>query len=121
MKDADLDLVFSALAHPARRRMLDLLRSTPGMTIAALAEGFDMSAVGVLKHVRVLEASGLVHSCKEGRERRLSFNLMPIQRVYDRWTDDYGRFWAGRIADMKDRLESTASQSSRSRKAARRA
>jgi|JI6StandDraft_1071083.scaffolds.fasta_scaffold206364_1 DNA-binding transcriptional ArsR family regulator len=108
------DAVFGALSHPARRRMLDLLQAEPGLTIAALCAHFDMSAVGVLKHVRVLEAASLVLSHKKGRERLLYVNLVPIQIIYDRWTDVYGVFWAGRLTDLKDRIEQSTS-----RKAAR--
>ncbi|MBL8761753.1 MAG: helix-turn-helix transcriptional regulator [Phycisphaerae bacterium] len=106
MKDDDLDQLFAALAHPARRRMLDLLRDSPGVSIAALADHFDMSAVAVLKHVRVLERAGLVHAEKHGREKHLFFNAVPIQLVYDRWTDQYSQFWAARLADLKERIES---------------
>lgn len=109
MKSDDLDRILGALAHPARRRMLDLLRETPGATIAALSRSLGMSGVGALKHVRVLESAGLVHSVRSGRERRLHFNVMPIQLVYDHWTDEYSRFWAGRVADLKERLESRGS------------
>lgn len=104
--DRDFDSVFAALAHPARRRMLDLLRAQPGLSIAALAKKFDMSAVGVLKHVKILEAARLIHTEKSGRERRLYFNITPIQQVYDRWTDRYSSFWAERMVDLKARLES---------------
>lgn len=118
MKDSDLNHLFAALAHPVRRRMLDLLRDAPGLSIAALAEHFTMSAVGVLKHVRVLERAALIHSEKHGREKHLFFNVVPIQLVYDRWTDQYSRFWAARLADIKDRLESRRS-SPAARKGAR--
>lgn len=90
--------------------MLDLLQAQPGMTIAALAAHFDMSSVGVLKHVRVLEAASLVLSHKQGRERLLYVNLIPIQLIYDRWTDVYGAFWAGRLSDLKDRIEHATSR-----------
>lgn len=121
MTDAALDALFSALAHPVRRRMLDLLQQRPGSSIASLAQHFAMSGVGVLKHVRVLESAGLVHSRRSGRERHLYFNLIPIQQVYDRWTDRYSQFWAGRMLDLKDRLESgLASTASRTPHAASR-
>lgn len=105
MTDAALDSLFAALAHPARRRMLDLLQQRPGSSIATLTEHFRMSGVGVLKHVKILEAAGLIHSHKSGRERHLFFNVIPIQQVYDRWTDRYSQFWAGRMLDLKDRIE----------------
>ncbi len=104
----DVGDVFAALANAERRRMLDLLRERPGLHIAALGTHFAMSDVAVLKHVRVLERTGLVLSERLGRERRLYFNVMPIQAIYDRWTDDYSVLWAGRIADLKTRVEARA-------------
>ena len=104
--DAALDAVFAALAAPARRRMLDLVQQDPGQTIVALAAHFDMSPVGVLKHVRVLEAAGLLLTHKHGRERMLYVNLVPIQQIYDRWTNTYASFWSTQIVDLKERLES---------------
>lgn len=88
--------------------MLDLLQEAPGISIAALTSHFEMSPVGVLKHVRILEGAGLVHSVKQGRVRKLYFNAMPIQLIYDRWTDRYSQFWAGRLSDFKSRIESHA-------------
>ncbi len=120
MDPPTLDKVFAAMANEQRRRMLDVLRHEPGVTIAGLATHFAMSGVGVLKHVKVLEAAGLIVSRKVGRERHLYFNVMPIQLVYDQWTDQYSRFWAGRVADIKAALES-GDEAFESRKAARRA
>lgn len=110
-----LDRVFAALASPARRRMLDLLQESPGCSVAALAERFRMSKVAVLKHVRVLEQANLVRSVKRGRVRHLFFNVVPIQLVYDRWTDRYSAFWAGRMADIKERVEARLSETSNTR------
>lgn len=122
MKDDGLDKLFAALAHPHRRRMLELLRQRPGLSVRELGDSFAMSDVGVLKHVRVLEAADLVLSRKQGRERHLFFNVMPIQAVYERWTDEYARFWAGQVSDLKERLESRAAERSNPpRKAEKRA
>jgi DNA-binding transcriptional ArsR family regulator len=88
--------------------MLDLLRERPGLHIAALGTHFAMSDVAVLKHVRVLEKAGLVISERIGRERHLYFNVMPIQGIYERWTDEYSEYWAGHIASIKSRVEGRA-------------
>ncbi|MEK6702817.1 MAG: helix-turn-helix transcriptional regulator [Planctomycetota bacterium] len=106
MKDAALDRVFSALSSPKRRRMLDILQERSGITIADLAASFRMTPVGVLKHVKLLEKAGLLITRREGRVRRLYFNAVPIQLIYDRWTDRYSGFWTARMADLKERLES---------------
>ncbi|HYD00618.1 MAG TPA: helix-turn-helix transcriptional regulator [Phycisphaerales bacterium] len=101
-----LSPVFAALANPVRRAMIDVLVESPGSTIASLAERFGVSGVAALKHVRVLEKARLVVSKREGRERHLHFNAVPIQQIYDRWTCDYARFWTARIVDLKERIES---------------
>ena len=108
MDTAQLDLVLSAMAHPSRRRMLDLLTEMPGMTVKALASHFDVSRIAVLKQIRLLETAGLVTSRKKGRFRHLFFNPVPIQQIYDRWTTQYAGFWAGRMADLKTRVEARA-------------
>jgi DNA-binding transcriptional ArsR family regulator len=101
----DMAAVFDALGHPTRRRILDLLRAEPGMSVGALAERFDVGRIGVMHHLRLLENSGLVISLKEGRTRQLFHNPVPIQLIYDRWTTEYGSFWASKMADVKYAVE----------------
>lgn len=108
MKGERTDNLFAALAHASRRRILDLLTENPGITVKALASHFDVSRIMVLKHLRALEDCDLVLSKREGRERRLYFNSVPIQEVYDRWTDRYSAFWAARVTDIKSRVEKRA-------------
>ncbi|MCY4647936.1 MAG: metalloregulator ArsR/SmtB family transcription factor [Gammaproteobacteria bacterium] len=108
MDTLQLDLVLAAMAHPSRRRMLDLVSSMPGMSVTAVASHFDVSRIAVMKHLRILETAGLITSRKKGRVRHLFFNPIPIQLVYDRWTTQYAGFWAGRMADLKTRIEGRA-------------
>ena len=58
--DADVDIVFKALADPTRRSLLDDLFREDGQTLGALADRFSMSRIGVMKHLNLLEAAGLV-------------------------------------------------------------
>jgi DNA-binding transcriptional ArsR family regulator len=97
--------VFDALGHPSRRRILDLLKAKPGTTVGELAAHFDTSRIGVMHHLRLLEDSGLVISVKEGRSRQLFHNPVPIQLIHDRWTTEYGGFWASKMADVKYAVE----------------
>lgn len=90
--------------------MLDILRTNAGMTIADLAGSFRMTPVGVLKHVKLLERAWLLITRREGRVRRLYFNAVPIQLIYDRWTDCYAGFWTARMVDLKERLEHGAAR-----------
>ena len=102
------DTVFAALAHPARRRMLDLLVQAPGCSVKWVASHFDFSRIAAMKHLAILEDAGLAISEKEGRTRQLYFNPVPIQQIYDRWTSQYSSFWAERLTDVKGRVEAHA-------------
>ena len=105
METERTDLVFSALAHAARRRMLDLLVETPGLTVKDMAAHFDMSRIGVMKHLQVLEEANLLISQKQGRTRRMFFNAVPMQEIHERWSSQYSSFWSDRLLDLKGRVE----------------
>jgi len=101
LHDNDMDAIFQALANENRRRILDLVKASPGITVGKLAAEFDVSRVAVMKHLRVLEDSDLLVSEKDGRSRRLYFNAVPIQLIYDRWTTEYSAYWSGSLTRLK--------------------
>jgi DNA-binding transcriptional ArsR family regulator len=104
--DADAtDALFHALANRERRRMLDCIRAHPGCNVVSVAALHDISRIAVLKHLAVLERAGLVVSRKEGRERRLNFNVVPIQLVYERWATDFVKHWASGLTALKRAVE----------------
>ncbi len=103
--EAAMDAAFRALSHPARRRILDLLRAMPGASVNDLSGHFDVSRIAVMKHLAVLDEAGLVISLKEGRVRALYLNAVPLQRIVERWTDAFGALWAARALDIKRRVE----------------
>lgn len=105
MKNEPIDTVFQALAHPVRRQILDIVKERPGCNVNDVAGEFDMSRIGVMKHLSKLEEAELIVSEKDGRDRRLYFNVVPIQLVYDRWTHEYSAWWASRLADIKYAVE----------------
>ena len=71
LKEDPLDLVMRAIGDPTRRKLLSAIGSEPGMTTAELARRTEgMSRWGVMKHLAVLEAAGLIQSMPEGRNTR---------------------------------------------------
>ena len=70
-----------------------------------ICEHFDISRIGVMKHLNILVDAKLVISRKTGRTRELFFNAAPIQMIYDRWTDEYSTFWASQAVDLKKQVE----------------
>jgi DNA-binding transcriptional ArsR family regulator len=103
--DDDEDLVFKALANPARRLLLDRLFVCDGRTLVDLEAELDMTRVGVMKHLRVLEDAGLVVSRRSGREKLHFLNPVPIRLIHDRWIDKYTERQASALAQLKAELE----------------
>jgi DNA-binding transcriptional ArsR family regulator len=103
--ETELDAVFLALASPVRRQILDIVAGSPGCTVNGVAGHFDISRIGVLKHINVLEDAGLLLSDKLGRERLLQFNAVPLQLIHERWSDQYRSFWSGRLTRLKYAIE----------------
>jgi DNA-binding transcriptional ArsR family regulator len=102
----DLDLVWKALSDPTRRAILDLLRQGP-LTTTDIVEVFPhLSRFGVMKHIEVLRAAGLINTEEQGRQRVNSLNAVPIQRIFERWVRPFESFWATRLLDLRDDLES---------------
>lgn len=101
----DTDQVFAALAHETRRTILDHLQTDPGLAVGQLARRFDVSRIAIMNHLAVLEAAGLVISHKQGRTRSLYMNVVPIQAIYERWTDAYASTFASRLTEIKRLVE----------------
>jgi DNA-binding transcriptional ArsR family regulator len=101
----DDDLVFKALANPARRFLLDLLFVHDGRTLVELESEFEMTRIGVMKHLRVLEYAGLVVTRRSGREKLHFLNPVPIRLIYDRWIDKYRERRVSALANLKSELE----------------
>jgi uncharacterized protein YndB with AHSA1/START domain/DNA-binding transcriptional ArsR family regulator len=100
-----MDEVFKALADPTRRSLLDELFEHDGQTLSALEGRLPMSRFGVMKHLRVLEAAGLVKTKRQGREKLHFLNPVPIRLVHDRWVSKYSEPWAAGLSDLKQRME----------------
>jgi DNA-binding transcriptional ArsR family regulator len=96
--------VWTALADPTRRRILDLLRERP-RTTGELAERFPTTRFAVMKHLAVLEKARLVLVRRSGRERWNHLNAVPLQRVYGRWVKPHEAVWAAKLTGLKSRLE----------------
>lgn len=95
----ELDEVFLALSDPTRRSVVRHLGGGPA-SVGELARSFPMTLPSFMKHVRTLEASGLITSTKVGRVRTCSLNPDRLA-VIDGWLAEQRALWEGRT----DRLE----------------
>jgi DNA-binding transcriptional ArsR family regulator len=97
------DDVFLALAHPARRRLLELLADGP-RTAGDLAAQFALSRPAVAEHLQILRRAELVHDEAVGRRRVYHLRSEPLRDVGD-WLHPFERFWRERLRSMADLLD----------------
>jgi DNA-binding transcriptional ArsR family regulator len=100
--ESPLDAVFSALAHPVRRAIVQRLRT--GMaSVSDFLQVFELSGPAISKHLKVLEDAGLVRVIQDKQTRYRALNAMPLEQATD-WLEEYRVFWEGSF----DRLETVA-------------
>lgn len=97
--EADLDAVFMALAHPARRAMLARLGRGEA-TVSELAEPFSMSMPAITKHLKVMERAKLISRGRNAQWRPCRLEPAPLE-VASGWIEEQRQVWEARL----DRLE----------------
>jgi len=75
-----LDLFFGAMSDPTRRAVIEQLAAGPA-TVSALHAPHDMALPTFLRHLKVLEKSGIVRSIKKGRVRTCHLSPGPLVEV----------------------------------------
>ena len=99
---AALDRAFQALADPTRRAMVERLARGPA-SVSELARPLRMSLPGVMQHLAVLEASGVVRSEKAGRVRTCRVDPGALG-LAERWINDRRSEWERRLDRLGDYL-----------------
>jgi DNA-binding transcriptional ArsR family regulator len=97
-----IDDVFDALADPTRRRIVERLGRAPA-TAGEIAEHLPVTRQAVVKHLAILEETGLVRGERDGR--RVVFRLTP-GRFADaaEWMHDVGAAWDRRLDKLARRV-----------------
>ena len=108
--DDSLDLLFSALADPTRRSIVERLCRGP-VAVSALAEPMAMSLPAVFQHLKVLEIGGLVGSEKRGRVRTYHIEPAALTRA-EGWIASRQMAWERRLDRLGGYLADTNNSSS---------
>ena len=83
--------VYSAIADPTRRAILDELTDRDGQTLfeicsrLVMKHGLSSTRQAISQHLDVLESAGLVTSKREGRYKFHFFNPAPLHSIVERW------------------------------------
>jgi len=97
-----LDSFFGAMADPTRRAVIEKLASGPA-TVSELHAPHDIALPTFMRHLKVLEDTGIVRSIKKGRVRTCHIEAGPLIEAQG-WLAWQRQIWEGRL----DRLEDLA-------------
>lgn len=103
-----LDLVFHALAHPARRAIIRQL-SGGERNLSELASPLRMTFPAASKHVRVLEEARLVRRRIAGREHLCRLHAAPLDEAMH-WTEQLRQSWEARFQVLDSLLDELRSE-----------
>lgn len=98
-----LSQVFTALGDATRRDLVARLTEADA-TIGELAEPYDISVQAVSKHVKVLEAAGLVTKSQDGRQRTVHLEA-EVFDLMTRWLERYRQQAEARYRRLDDLLD----------------
>jgi len=75
-----MNSIFKALSHPARRRMVEMLRDGP-LASGDIAQAFDMAWPSVTGHLNALKEAGLVEAERDGASIRYRLNISAAEEA----------------------------------------
>lgn len=93
-----LSNALSALADPTRRAILQRLAKGEA-TVNELAAPFEISLPAISRHLKVLQAAGLISRGRDAQSRPCKLEPAGLRAV-DHWLKDYRRFWEGSFDKM---------------------
>lgn len=100
---SQIDRVFDALGDPTRRAILERMSKNP-IPASQLVKPLGISLAGVVQHLQVLEASGLVRSQKVGRVRTCQIEPKGLT-LAAKWIADRQAQWERRLDALAELLD----------------
>lgn len=100
--------VFTAVADPTRRWILECLRTSGPQSISDLTKPLRITRQAVTKHLKHLIEAGLVMERPVGRKRMHHLQAAPLQEV-DEWLEPYSKAWDERLDRLRTYLDEESS------------
>ena len=95
----NLDTVFSSLADPTRRDILERVAEAE-LSVGEIATPYDLTFAAVSKHLKILEKAELVVKRREGKKHMITLAPYALKNA-DEYLEQYRRMWQSRF----DKLE----------------
>lgn len=103
--------VFSAIAEPRRRQIIELLSRHRGLAVGAIVMALGLPQPDVSKHLSVLRQVGIVSMSKQGQQRVYDLNLDQLRPVAE-WVLSFEKHWEHQLDRIRAKAEQRAREAS---------
>ena len=96
--------IYSALADPNRRQILELLAKNGSLSSTDISNKFNISSPAISQHLKVLRETELVKVEKIAQNRIYTINTQTISQL-DSWVQKLTILWDSRFSRLDKVLE----------------
>lgn len=96
--------VFSAIAEPRRRQIIDVLARRGALAVGAIVATLGIAQPAVSKHLGVLRKVGVVAVARQGKQRLYQLDAARLKTVHD-WVAAFEHLWGHKIDRTRERAE----------------
>jgi DNA-binding transcriptional ArsR family regulator len=88
--------IFSAIADPTRRNIVEMLASNDPLSASEIYENFHVSNQAISKHLKILREANLVYVEKSAQKRIYRFNTKAMAEL-EIWSKNIEQRWSRRL------------------------
>ncbi len=96
--------IFSALADPTRRKIMELLASYGHLTATEIADKFEMTPPAISQHLKILREANLVQMEKHAQQRIYRINPGAMLEL-EGWAKQLTDLWSQRLDALDEVLQ----------------
>ena len=101
--------MFSALAEPTRRSIIEMLAGSSQLSAGAIADKFRISSPAISQHLKVLREAKLVRMEKRAQQRLYQINPDAMVEL-EKWAKQMAKAWDERFEALDSVLEEEKSK-----------
>ncbi len=92
--------IFSALADPTRRSIIEMLAEHDGLPASEIHDKFKISPQAISQHLKILRETNLVHMEKRAQQRIYRINTEAMAQ-FEEWIKSMRQRWSRRLDAME--------------------
>lgn len=100
------DDIFTALAEPRRREIVELLAGHGQMSATEISNEFKITAAAISQHLKVLREAEILKMEKQAQRRLYQINPLALDEL-EEWVRTMKKTWEARFDQLDELLKSS--------------